>query len=109
MAETTTSADSDNTDAKTTAKQSGGKPATAKNAPGTAATAAGDDGTPKILATTGLTTSFGPVVVGDGDDAPTYTITRQGVEVAGEHVAAVREAARVNHIKLTSRKVPEAS
>lgn len=63
-----------------------------------APSAAGADGKPKRLHTTGMTDAFGPVKVGDTE----YTITRSGIDVPGEHVEAVRDAAKHAHVKLRS-------
>lgn len=68
----------------------------------TSATPAGEDGKDRVLHTTGMHGDFGPVTVGEGDDARTYTITRDGTRVAGGDVAAVRECARYNRVELRS-------
>ena len=53
---------------------------------------------PKRLHTTGMTDQFGPVKVGDAE----YTLTRAGTDVPGEHVKAVRDAAKHARLKLRS-------
>jgi hypothetical protein len=105
----TTSADSDNPEAASTAEVTGGDTTTAAPAPAPAAeqvtaTAAGDDGADKILRTAGFQDEFGPVQVGEGDDKTSYTITRAGTLVAGAHVQAVRDSAEHNKVKLRSSK-----
>lgn len=67
------------------------------------ATLAGDDGTPRKIHVAGMQHEFGPITV----EGTEYTITREGTNVAGAHVKAVRDSASAHGVPLRSSKADE--